>query len=51
MSECGLFWVGGALFWVGGVVWALLSLGGGGWENILVGRGWVGVNGSGYTVR
>ena len=34
-------WVGasGALFWVGG----------GGWENILVEWGWVGVSGSGCT--
>ena len=35
MSECELFWTGGTLLWVGG----------GGWENILVGWGWVGMNG------
>ena len=40
MNECEFFWVGVTLFWVGG----------GGWENILVELGWVGVSGDGCAV-
>ena len=42
LSECELFWVGGALFWVGGgwvgVNGALLWVGGGGWGIIFCGK-------------
>ena len=43
MSECGLFWVSGALFWVGGGEWGV-------WDIILGGWGSVGVGGALFWV-